>query len=299
MSVRIPAARVRGREGAVLAVAAAVCFGSLGVFAKLAYAEGWNVPSLLTARFGLAALVIAPFAMRARSSWDHFGAAFLIGAIGYTATTALYFPSFRYVPVAVASFLLYLAPAIVAVLAAMFLRERLGRRGLLALAFTLAGLALLASGAFTGALSAIGVALAAGSAVSYAATTVAGRKVAQKMPWSHLSLGVSLGAFTSYLLFASATHQLELPPGRDAIFWALGLGILATGVALSLFFAALGHASASQVSVISTLEPVSTLILAAIVLVEIPTWFGIAGGALIIVGAAIIAWDEPIAVPHE
>ncbi|HUR68148.1 MAG TPA: DMT family transporter [Candidatus Thermoplasmatota archaeon] len=290
---------MRLTRGALLAIASAVCFGSLGVFVKLAHAEGWNDPSLLAVRFALASVTILPFALRARSAPRLFGAAFLIGAIGYAATTAMYFPSFRYLPTAVASFLLYLAPALVALLATLFLRERLGRRGLAALALALAGLALLASGAFTGELSLVGVALATGSAVSYAATTVLARSVAQRMPWSHLTLGVSLGAAASFTLFSVATRQLAVPPGTRALLWALGIGVLATGVSLSLFFAALGRASASHVSVISTLEPVSTLVLAAFFLAEIPSWLGIAGGALILGGAALIAAQEPIVAPHE
>jgi drug/metabolite transporter (DMT)-like permease len=286
-------------RGAMLAIAAALLFGSLGVFTKLAYAEGWNVPSLLAARFGLAAITIAPFAMRARSSWRTFGTAFLIGAVGYTATTALYFPSIALLPAAVAAFLLYLAPALVAVLAVLFLRERLGARGIVALLLALAGLALLSSGALTGALSLLGVTLAALSAVSYAVTTVVARSVAQRMPWSHLSLGVCAGAAVSYLLFSVGTGRFAVPPGGAALLWAAGIGILATGVSLSLFMAALSHSSAAQVSVISTLEPVSTLVLAGIFLAELPAWTSVVGGLLIIGGAALIAAQEPQITPHE
>lgn len=280
-------------------MAAALLFGSLGVFAKLAYEEGWNVPSLLFARFFLAALTVLPFAMRHRSDWKTFGAAFLIGAVGYTAITALYFPSIRYLPAAIASFLLYLAPALVAGLAAVFLRERLGKRGIIALLLTLLGLALLAAGAFNGTLSILGVSLAAGSAVAYAITTVLARDVAQKMHWSHLSLGISLGAAASYLTFSLSTHQFAVPPGARAILWAVGIGVIATGISLSLFLSALAHSSASRVSVISTLEPVSTLVLAAMFLGETPTWVGIAGGVLILGGAALIAGQKPAIAPSD
>jgi drug/metabolite transporter (DMT)-like permease len=94
---------VRVSQGALLAATAALAYGSLGVFAKLAYAEGWNVPSLLAVRFLLASLTILPFALAARgATWQGFGGAFLVGAIGYTSTTALYFPSIRFLPAAVA-----------------------------------------------------------------------------------------------------------------------------------------------------------------------------------------------------
>lgn len=290
---------LRVGPGALLAAASALTYGSLGVFAKLAYAEGWNVPSLLAARFLFAGLTVLPFALRPRGGWSGMVPAFALGAIGYASTTALYFPSIRLLPAALASFLLYLAPVLVALLSWLLLRERLGARGWGALAIAVLGLALLSAGALGGTLSRVGILLAAGSAVSYAITTLVSRNVAQRMHWARLSLGVCAGALASYLVFSAATRQLVVPASPLGATWALGLGVVATGIPLALFFAALARAPASQVSVISTLEPVSTLLLAALFLAEIPGWAGIVGGLLIVVAAAIIMRQEPITAPHE
>ncbi|MEA3200563.1 MAG: hypothetical protein QOE90_1991, partial [Thermoplasmata archaeon] len=275
-----------------------IAYGSLGVLTKVAYAEGWNVPTLLIARFGLAALVVLPLALARRGSGRAFGAAFLVGAVGYAGTTALYFPSIRLLPAAVASFLLYLAPPLVAAASYALFRERLGWRGAVGLVLALAGLALLASGAFSGALSPAGVLLALGSAVVYAATTLASRKVAGDAPWPWVSLAVACGACASYLVFALATGQLDVPGSTRGLLAALGIGTIAGGLALSLFMAALPLAGASRTSVISTLEPVSTLLLAALFLRELPDALGIAGGLLIVAAAALTAWSEPPAI-HE
>lgn len=290
---------MRLSAGALMAAASAIAYGSLGVFTKLAFAEGWNVPSLLAARFGLAALCMLPFAVFASGTWKGFGPAMLLGVLGYATTTALYFPSIRHLPAAVASFLLYLAPVLVAVLSYLVLRERLGRPGLVALGLAMGGLLLLTLGAFTGELSLLGIGLAAGSAVTYALAIVAGRRVAQSMHWSRVALGVALGAFLAYVAFGLATRQLVVPPGPRALLWALGIGALATGVALPLFYAALARASASHVAVISTLEPVSTLVLAAVFLSEIPAWSGILGGLLIVGAAALVARTQPVTAVHE
>lgn len=287
------------RIGVLLAAASAITYGSLGVFVKLAYAEGWNVPSLLTARFLFASLTILPFALWAGGSWRGVVPALLLGALGYASTTAFYFPSLRYLPAAVASFLLYLSPVLVALLSWILLRERLGWTGMAALGLALAGLAVLASGAATGALSPLGVLLAAGSAVAFAVTTVLSRPVAQRMPWARLSLGVCLGAFASYLTFSLATRQLEVPASARGALYAVAIGVLATGLPLSLFMAALARIPAAQASVVSTLEPVSTLLLAAVFISEVPGWTGIVGGLLIVSGAALVAWQAPATAPHE
>ena len=286
-------------KGALLAAASAVTYGSLGVFAKLALAEGWNIPSLLAARFLFAGLTVLPLALRAGGGWRGVGGAFALGAVGYAGTTALYFPSVALLPAAIASFLLYLSPVLVAFLSWAYLRERLGARGWGALALAVLGLALLSSGALRGTLSVLGVLLGAGSAVVYAVTVLVSRGVAQRMHWARLSLGVCAGALASYVAFSLATQQLALPATPRGLLWAAGLGIVGTGIPLALFMAALAHISASQVSVISTLEPVSTLVLAAVFLAEVPGALGVAGGFLIAVGAAIVASQQRAVAPHE
>lgn len=292
---------MRVSTGALLAAASATAYGCLGVFTKLAYAEGWSVPSLLTVRFGLAGAVLLPFALRgARASWRELGGGFLVGALGYTVTTALYFPSVRHLPAAVASFLLFLAPVFVALLARVLFQERLGARGVAALGLAVAGLALLASGAFTGALSVPGVLLAAGSAVTYSLTVLASRRLAGRVPWAQAAVSVCAGAAACYLTFSAATGRLAFPPSAAGWAYAAGIGIIATGLALGLFFMALPRIGASRTATIGTLEPVATLVLAAAFIGEIPPWTGILGGLLIVGAAGLVAsaGDEPPPAPQ-
>lgn len=283
------ARRVRVSTGALLATGSALAYGSLAVLAKLAYAEGWNVPSLLVARFLSAALVILPFALRAGGPWRGFGGGLLVGAVGFAGTTALYFPSLHHLPAAVASFLLYLAPLFVALLAWAFLHEGVNRRTLVALALALLGLLVMASGALTGELSLLGVALALGSALTYSFTVLGGRHLTGALHWSRAALGTCLGALGSYLVFVLATDTLRVPASTPGLLYALGIGVLATGVALSLFYAALPRIGASRTALVLTLEPVATLVLGAIFLAELPSWSGLVGGALILGAAATVS----------
>lgn len=283
----------------MLAAASALSYGALGVLAKLAYADGWQTAPLLAVRFGLAALCVAPFALLAKGPWRGFCLAFLVGGLGYVATTALYFPSIRYLPAAVASFLLFLAPVFVVVLAHFTLHERMGWRGVTGLALALGGLVLTTLGAWTGDLSLVGILFAVGSACTYAVSVVVGRRIAQTLPWHRSALGVTLGACAAYTIFSAATGRLDGPDTSIGWLWALGIGTLATGLPLALWFAALSRIGASETSVIGTLEPVSTLALAAIFLAEVPGVSGIAGGLLIVVAAAVVAWQTPTLAPHE
>lgn len=298
-SARILARAVRLSSGALLAAASALAYGSLGVFAKLAYAEGWNIPSLLSFRFLFAALTVLPLALYVGGGWRGFHVAVALGALGYVATTALYFPSLQHLPAAIAGFLLYLSPVVVVLLAALFLHERITMRMTLALGLALLGLGVMSSGALRGSLSPIGILYALGSAVAFGITLVFSKRSALDMHWSRLSLGVGLGASATYFAFSLLSGRFEIPSGGEAFLWAAALGVVGTGIPLALFFAALARTGASQVSVISTLEPVSTLVLAAIFLNEVPDELGILGGVLILVAAAIVASQAPTAAPHE
>ena len=280
---------MRVSTGALLAAGSAVAYGSLAVLAKLAYGEGWNVPSLLVARFLSASLVLLPFALAARGTWRGFGGGLVVGAVGFAGTTALYFPALQHLPAAVASFLLYLAPVFVSLLSWAFLRERLGPRTLAALGLALAGLVLLASGAATGKLSLLGVLLALGSALTYSFTVLGGRHLTQGIVWSRAALGTCAGALLSYLAFTLLTGTLHVPASTPGLLYALGIGVLATGIALSLFYAALPRIGASRTALVLTLEPVSTLVLAALFLPEIPVWTSVVGGLLIVGAAAMVA----------
>lgn len=284
---------MRVSEGALLAAASALAYGCLGVLAKLAYGEGWNTPSLLTVRFLLAALCILPFALRAGGGWKGFGAGMLLGAAGYAATTALYFPSLQRLPTAIASFLLFVSPVLVAILSRIFLKERLGWRGRASLVLAVAGLLFLTSGAFRGELDPLGVLLGAGSAVAYAVSVIAGRSIVRELPWTRSSLAVCVGAFAAYLAFSVATDRLAIPVSAPAVGYALAIGLVATGLAMSLFFAALARIGASRTALISTLEPVSTLVFAWIVLAEDPGWAGVVGGLLIVASAGLVAAAQP------
>lgn len=280
-------------RGAWLAAASAVSYGCLAVLVKLAQDEGWNDPSLLTARFLLAGLVVLPLALwKSTGGWAGWWRAYLVGVVGYAGTTALYFPSIRYLSPAIASFLLYLSPPLVALLSWLLFRERVGWRGAAGLALAVAGLAMLSAGAFSGSLSLVGVALAVGSAVAFSATVIASRHAIGALAWPRATLMICAGAFSSYLAFSLATGQLRVPASTPGILYAIGIGTLATGVALSFFMAALPLIGASRTALISTLEPVSTLLIGAVWLRQVPDALGILGGLLIVGAAALVATGQ-------
>ncbi|HST05634.1 MAG TPA: DMT family transporter, partial [Chloroflexia bacterium] len=181
--------RVRWNTGVLWVLASAAGFGAMAIFAKLAYADGLNVPTLLAVRFSLAALlmwaILAICRVSPRVPARTLGGLLLMGGLGYVGQSFAYFTALQTIPAATTALLLYTYPALVSLLAWALLDQRLPRLGGLALGLALAGclLVLGGPGAVVGpALDPLGVAWALGGALIYAFYIVAGAKLTAGVP---------------------------------------------------------------------------------------------------------------------
>lgn len=277
----------------ILIVISAVSFGCVAVLGKMIPA---SVPTVLFWRWLFAFLALAPLVLLApahRPPRDArlLGGAFLVGALGYAATSGVYFLALPHVQSALASFLLFLNPVFVAALSAALFREKLGRRGLGALALAIGGLALMTLAPGIDA-KPVGVALALASAVAYALTIVSSRRLVARAPPLPLAWAGMAGAAASFGVVGAATGTLEALP--DARAWALValLAVLGTAVSVGTFYLALPLIGAPRAALMSTLEPVSTVVVAFLVLAEPFTLVQLGGGALVIAAAALLASER-------
>src|SRR5919108_617516 len=74
---------------------------------------------------------------------------------------------------------------------------------------------------------------------------------------------------------------------RDAWPYLVGIGVVATFVAIQTFYAGTRRVGAAQASLISTIEPIWTISLAALLLGESLSPIQLAGGVLILLGVVI------------
>lgn len=281
------------RRGLLLITVSAVSFGGVAVLSKLALAAGMGVANLQFWRWGIAALALAPLVLlRERPPWRVALPAFALGFVGQGLTSGLYIASLQHVPAALGSFLLYLNPVFVALGAAALLGERLRGRGLVALAVAVAGLALMAFAPGVDA-APLGVALALAAALCYAGVILAGRRLTAREPPLRVAAVLMLGATCSFGLFAAATGTWAPPPSLAVAAQVVLLGVGCTALSVGAFYLALPLIGAPRAALVSTLEPVSTLAVAAVVLGEWFTPLQFAGGGLILVAVAVLATEVP------
>ena len=109
-------------------------------------------------------------------------------------------------------------------------------------------------------------------------------------------------AALAYLVFAGLTGQLGVMDSplasNSALLPVLFAGVVGAGIPTMAWIMGIRILGAPRAAIISTLEPVVGVALAALVLAEIPTPLQLVGGACII-GAAIVVQRRPGVRPAE
>jgi len=289
------AARVR--TGIAFVVVSAVAFGAMAILARFAFASGVDTTTLLALRFSLAAVVMLAV-LRARGlplpRGSTLGVLIALGAAGYGGQAICYFTALKLAPAGLAALLLYLHPALVAVLAAAFLHERLTATKLAALGIALAGTVLTVGPAIGGDHLALapnllaGLGFAVASAGFYAVYIVVASWVGRRADAMPMSTVVIASAATVFLI-ATLIRGPQWPGNLTGWLAIAGMALFSTVLAITLFFAGLERIGPVRASTLSTVEPLCTVVLAAWVLDESMAPVQIAGGALILAAAVLIA----------
>ena len=284
------------RSGTLMCIASAAAFGTMAIFGKLLYDEGATVGTLLALRFALAAVLFwgLVFASGAAGALRSLGRreialALALGACGYAAQAGAYFAALERIDASLLALLLYTFPAIVTGAAIVLGRDRPDRRRIVALSLTSAGLVLVVAGAGGGALDPLGVALALSAAVIYSAYILISEGIAGRLSPQLLSALVCTGAALTLGVGSALLGELrpgELTPAGWG--WMACIAVVSTVVAVSLFFAGLRRVGSSSAAILSTVEPLVTVLLAFAVFSETLTIVQVLGGALVLSGVVVL-----------
>lgn len=281
-------------SGVLCCLASAAAFGAMAIFGKLAYAEDVTVGTLLAVRFALAALLfwilVAATGQWRRPARRDVLLALGLGAIGYATQAGLFFTALDRMDAALLSLLLYTFPAMVAVAAVLLGREAWSRRTGAALALASAGLVLVLGGA--GHVDGLGVLLGLLAATTYTTYILSSQGVAGRCGPLVLAAIVCTGAAVTLTAGTAALGSLH-PEAvtADGWLWLAGIAAVSTVGAVGLFFAGLTRVGPTRASILSTFEPVTTVVLAFAVFGEALQPLQLAGATLVL--AAVAALTAP------
>ena len=303
--------------GVLLVLVSAASFGSGALFAKPVYAEGVGWLTLLAWRFGLAAALswtwlLLSAGRRAglrRIDRRRLAVSLILGLV-YLGNSGTYYAALETVSASLAALIVYVYPAIVAVLTLRLGRPLRGRRAWAALSLALLGVVLAIGGIPTGSAPPLaGLLQAIASPVIYSVWIVCQARLSGERPdrlgdasadgtdaATAAALMMTSTAVGFWLIALASGAPVE--PGRippSAWPGITAVAVISTFVAIQTFSAGSRRIGAAQASLISTVEPVWTISLAALLLGERLGPIQLVGGALVI-GGVILA-QLPRGVP--
>jgi drug/metabolite transporter (DMT)-like permease len=287
--VRAPA-RNRSVAGVALVIGSACCFGTLGVFGKLAYRLGLTTPQLLSYRFALAALLLWMAAAVTRQGLPPrrslIGLA-IMGGVGYVGQSASYFSALHFIPVSTTALLLYTFPVAVTLLARLLFGEPLGWAKIGAVVLAFIGTMLVVEAQLKAA-PPIGIVLGLTSAAVYSGYILYGSRLLPGIPPVSATATIVTAAAIIWSGFAAATGQLVVnwTPTRLALL--AGFAVIGTTIPVLAFILGLRLVGASRAAILSTFEPASSVLLAVLILGESANPIQYLGGAFILASVVVL-----------
>ena len=274
-----------------MVLASAAAFGTLSIFAKLAYSAGLSTEQVLAFRFVLAAVgmwVLSfavgqnPLRLRREQAIALIG----LGTVLYTAQALTYFIALRSLPASLCVLIVYIYPSLVVVSGWLFLRRNVSAWHGVALVSSFAGVALLVGGAELRVNS--GLAFALASPVLYTTFILVSERVMAAVPPVAASAVMMSGTAVALCVIAGVEGRLALPGTLDAWAVSAGIAVIPTMVAISLFRAGLPRIGAARAALLSTLEPVVTVSLAVTLLGDRFSVLQAAGGLLVLAAVIVV-----------
>jgi drug/metabolite transporter (DMT)-like permease len=280
-------------RGAALALLAAVSFSTVGVLSTLAFHDGANVITLLASRHVLCAALLWAVVLACRVGLPAQRDALLVLGLGFglfAVQSGVFFSSLQRIPPSVADMLMFVYPALVTAGAVLLRRERADRRRVASMVVALLGVSIVVAAGASAGLDAIGAGLALAAALGYATYLLLTEGVVRRNHPIALTALLSTGAATAYLTagLAGIGGGLDLHVQPRAWLLVPLIAVCGTVLPFLAFAAATRSVGASTASIMATAQVPVTIVLAAVVLGQTPTAVQYVGGALVLLGVAIL-----------
>lgn len=292
--------KVKPYVGALLVFTGAVLFSAKAVTVKLCYNYGVDSISLLTLRmaFSLPFYIVILFIYNRKnpsakvSNKNWFNILFL-GIIGYYGASYFDFTGLEYITAGLERLILFIYPTMVVIISSILFKRPIKRNQVLALVLTYAGILF----AVVHDLNAnqnnvlIGGTLIFFSAVTYAMYLVGSEKLIPLLGtvrFTAYAMIVSTVAVVVHYIFSndiSVVFHLD----TEVYLFALFMAVFSTVIPSFFISEGIRMIGSGSASIIGSIGPVSTIILAYIFLGEEISIYQILGTVLVLVGVLIVS----------
>jgi drug/metabolite transporter (DMT)-like permease len=227
-----------------------------------------------------------------------------LGLTGIFLYNAFFFTGLQTVPAGRAALIIASVPVIISIISALMLGERLTPGKIAGTLLSLTGASIVLSGGnplslFQGGLS-HGDLMILGCVAAWTAYSVAGSRVMKRVnPLMAVTWSCILG--TLMLLTPALTHGLLEDIGRASLVdWGniLFLGVVATGVAFTWYYAGIRAIGAARAGIFINLVPVFAIAMGYVILDE-PVTSSLVGGGLMVISGVWLANRKPASTPRR
>ena len=262
--------------GILCAILSAVCYGTNPFGALPLYEEGVNTATVLAHRFGLAVIMLAVVMLIKRENFkvnrQEFKVLFSLGIL-FAASSITYYQSFHFMDAGIASTILFVYPVMVAVIMALFFKERVTAMTVVAIVMSLVGIGLLYKGETGASLSAMGIVLCVLSSLAYAVYIIVVNQSSIKMSSFKVTFYAMLVCEITLILYSFTSPELYLHvlPSARAWSFAVWLSIVPTILSLVFMTVAVHHVGATPTAILGALEPLTAVAIGVVVFGELLT----------------------------
>jgi drug/metabolite transporter (DMT)-like permease len=294
------------RRGLLLAGLGAVAFSGKAIIVKLAYRYGVDAVTLIMYRMLFALplfVVLAWWSGRGKPAltWRDVRTVLGLGFCGYYLASFLDFAGLRYVSASLERLILYLNPTLVLGLGAFLFHKKVTRSQILALAVSYGGVLCVfgREASLQGADVPLGATLIFSSAISYAIyLSYSGEEVKRlgALRLTGLATTVACIICIAQFLILRPLSAIVVPP---AVLWLSVLNAtLCTFAPVLMVMMAIERIGASLTAQAGTVGPLSTILMAVMLLGEPFTAWIAAGTVLVLSGIWLLTRAQPADLPQ-
>lgn len=284
-------------KGVILAIISAICYGMNPLGALFLYEEGLNVNSVIFYRFIFASILLAIFMLIKKDSFYlKFKEIILLALLGllFGISAISLFNSFLYMDAGLASTVLFIYPIFVAIIMALFFKEKNSIITILSIFFAFLGVVLLyeSDGANV---SNFGIFLVIVSSLCYAIYIVIINQYL-KMSALKVTFYSMLFCTITILIHSFFDSSLNIMPlvNFNMWFYTIFLALVPTIISLLFLIKAIQLIGSTSASILGALEPLTAVLIGVYVFNEKITFWLVIGIVFILFGVLLIVLKDYI-----
>jgi drug/metabolite transporter (DMT)-like permease len=284
--------------GVIFALLAAIGFSAKAILVKLAYLDHVDAVTLLALRMAFSVPFFIGVALWARCqhadrlSQQDWMLVLILGLTGYYLSSFLDFLGLQYISAGLERLILFLYPTMTVILSALLTRRAIGRPVIAAMAMCYVGIALVFvhdAGSMQGGIV-LGASLVFASTLSYSIYLVGAGHAIVRIGTARFTAYAMIVATGASLLQFAVTHPLDALAVPARVYeLAVALAIFSTVLPVFLLSHAIRRIGSGSTSLIGSIGPISTILMAYVFLQEDVSSMQIAGSALVMIGVLIVS----------